>query len=504
MHQHWDELLRHALVGTDRRPLTPELRDAAEAAGIATSDSDDARQLLDSLLLVRQVRRAGYVPEQVAIPELEYAGNAPTEREAPASTVDLVALLLTAKQDAPLVHLLRQLAEYGRVLPAAVLPALLDKATKATAIATALTPVLGQRGRWLLQQRPKWRPILPDLSRTAIWSTGKPATRIAWIESLRRTHPEQAAQLIADTWQDETSKLKEQLLTRILPIQPGTYDLDLLRAILVEGGRWATDALEVLARIPESDIATQVIALLRPIDRQRVSDLQRATLLVPMRSLGLDTDWLQKQGKSAPALYWWLHGLVPMAQWYAEYGTTPQAWVEWLDKTQSRLGLDATIHAALRDGDIATQVAVLKRWELRPFQPVWEILHHSGILREAAPAALHEAATAWLQQQPINSAEDAPLTQLLTLSEQPWDETMTWLFAGHLADWLRRNSNHQWKGWHYKKLIEKMGFYAPPALHSTLQKTLLDQLDYLPGWTPTIETMLERLALRKRVEEGLG
>ncbi|MET1004105.1 MAG: hypothetical protein ABWX96_01085, partial [Propionibacteriaceae bacterium] len=150
----WDELVTTALLGTDRRPLSPELGPGWASYDPERATRDPAGVVLDLAASHRALRQAG-----VRLGRETPAEPGPTERLplAPNRAQDVMAGLLT-KPEPGLINLwLSICAERGLGLATELWPRLAQLASRNTAYdRTALLAVLGPPGGWFLRHNPAW------------------------------------------------------------------------------------------------------------------------------------------------------------------------------------------------------------------------------------------------------------------------------------------------------------------------------------------------------------
>ncbi|WP_433295449.1 DUF5691 domain-containing protein [Actinoplanes sp. CA-030573] len=198
------DLLAAALVGTNRRPWPGE-------AG-----------LLESAAVALTRHRAGVTPA---------AGHAPvpaapaetTPPLPPATGVRLIRILSDGASVGAqiaqelLAQWLAAAAAKGGHVPPVALPALLDAGRRNSLIRPALARVAGRRGVWLAGMRGDWRwlrdetVVVPESP--AIWATGTTGERLGYLTELRRADPARARELLATTWEQESSDDRARFLS---------------------------------------------------------------------------------------------------------------------------------------------------------------------------------------------------------------------------------------------------------------------------------------------------
>ncbi len=175
----FDDLVAVAALGVSRKGFAaPELDGPAAGYAGVIDAGDPAAALLDAAALLTVAGRAGVQPPRVSRDHRhdgpprgsaeEAAADASRERELSARGGRLLARLGglnrprggSARQSQALLgDLLVAMRQAGYVLPAPLLPALLDIASRTAALRPLVASVLGPRGVWLAGHRADWREV---------------------------------------------------------------------------------------------------------------------------------------------------------------------------------------------------------------------------------------------------------------------------------------------------------------------------------------------------------
>ena len=118
----------------------------------------------------------------------------------------------------------------GYVLPAPLLPEMLDIGSRTAALRPLVVPVLGARGRWLAGHRADWRQAAGtpsgrdrrggadagagagDQDGAEAWRVGTPGERRAYLAGLRERDPRAGRELLAAGWPREAKEERAALL----------------------------------------------------------------------------------------------------------------------------------------------------------------------------------------------------------------------------------------------------------------------------------------------------
>src|SRR5262245_54278211 len=184
----FDDLVRVALLGTERQALPPPPSNAALAQLQAQIDaSDRPRALLAYAALQAAFVRGGAVParDPAPMPEPSPADERPW---APEGAAALLVRMLGGEQAAVLPEWFLLAARTQQLAPPATLPALLDLGAQHAELQPAIRSVAGARGRWLAEQNDEWAWLHAAPSTdTSVWQTGDEIARFRLLHDLRRT-----------------------------------------------------------------------------------------------------------------------------------------------------------------------------------------------------------------------------------------------------------------------------------------------------------------------------
>jgi len=167
----WGDLVTTALLGTDRRPLPPEL---LGEVGVSSPGRDPADVLLSAAARYRAVARASAPLERCAAPPVAPPPDLP---DAPGAAQELLHRLL-AKPLAELVNawLAAATARAVRAAPEHWSDLAALAATRPEYDRGLLARALGRQGSWFVDQNPDWHALAAALRRelTAAPGSGPP------------------------------------------------------------------------------------------------------------------------------------------------------------------------------------------------------------------------------------------------------------------------------------------------------------------------------------------
>ncbi len=303
----FDDLVTVATVGVARKGL-PDGTLAGQAgqadvpALTGSAAADPAAALLDAVALLTAARRAGMQPLSADRPAPGSASDASgPDRELSARAARLLRRLGHADASGvfpvPYSNLLAgplaAARDAGYVLPAPLLPSLLDLAARDPELRPVVTALLGARGRWLAGHRPDWRRVVgqaqaagaggPDSVRPAAvtdgekrtWRTGSRDERRGALAALRRRDPAAGRELLTTGWGKETGADRAALLD-MLRHGLSAADEEFLEAALDDRASGVRDtARDLLARLPDSAFSRRAAERAAPLLRVERHGLRR-------------------------------------------------------------------------------------------------------------------------------------------------------------------------------------------------------------------------------------
>lgn len=469
------EMLAAALVGTARRPWSGQSVRVGDARLELERDSADRQSsavaLLDAAAVALTARRAGFVPETTRTPVVA----APQETAAPLPTAAGVRLGRILAGGAPGgAHLQQELTAQwlsaavarGGLVPPAMLPVLLDAARRNTTVRADVARVAGRRGGWLAAQRADWAWLLDEATPVTVvdWTTATGAERLGHLISLRRADPARARELVASTWDTDSSENRARFLGTFADgLSPDDEEL-LERALDDRRKEVRQTAVEMLRQLPGAALGRRMrqrahaAVRLVPTDPARLAVRPPEELDAALRRDGVGATPAHGAGAGA----WLLEEVVA--------GTPLDSWTElepsgYLALARGNDWAGPLLHgwakAAIAQGDARWAATLLAQ--------------DSGVLREAVRWDLHlvlpPAALARLAAEALR-AEDGSAHRLLALHPGPWPEPLSVTVLETIAH-RARTDRHTWQ---LSELCRTAALAMPPE-YADLTGRLATQLE---------------------------
>lgn len=447
----WAALQQSALVGAERLavpaiftqgmdPSAPASQQALQAALLQPADSK-AVQVLRAAAVAAVLERVGWQPG-AAQPQRAAAAMAapvppPAEESRPAPQGEpLLGLLGEVLQgNAPelLALALASLDEAGQRLPYTLLVPALHQGRQSVELRQWLTPVLGERGRWLAAQNPQWayaHGVQETADAEQIWQEGSLEQRVALLQQQRDTDPA-AARARLEASLKELSARERAPMVQSLARGLSADDEALLEKLLGDRSKEVREsAASLLSCLPQSPHSQRLAAWLQAMLSQ---DAKGEWQIEPPEEG--NKDWERDGVTLQPPAYikgqraWWLQQLVeltPLGFWQQQLGKTPEQLWDWSRHSDWKTALRQGWLAALRaQRDV--------RW-LPLIQSMESDSRSSNLLPLLmAKLSAEERETQWLAQLQAKRGKSAFIDAIHRI-----DETMarTALLSPAMSSWL--------------------------------------------------------------------
>ncbi|MBV8251958.1 MAG: hypothetical protein JO154_05055 [Chitinophaga sp.] len=284
----WQQLINTALLGTGRQAL-PELQTTAalyDALLHIRQDNENDREevLLKTGALLLNFRQAGMMP--IVLPEATMTACLPeTKPYCHPDAVPPLTQALTHGSIALTRYWMEHCANAGCIVPARVLPTLLEEAKGNRKLREPLIACYGNRGQWLANLNADWHAMLPtDTASIAedAWTTGTLPQRCEVLTKVRETHPEEGRQLLIDTWKQENAATKAELMD-CLRTGLSAADIAWLQEATTEKSLKVKEkAWKLLRRLPLSDIVQTYWQLIKTAIQAVNGQLITSDLTLPL------------------------------------------------------------------------------------------------------------------------------------------------------------------------------------------------------------------------------
>lgn len=434
---HWQTLVAHAVMGTDRAPVFPLLTDTPLDATLAQlQDLTPSRRLLASAAVAALWERAGMEPSVADKPSPAIAPEDELPFCSPRASHYLLRLLGESVHDL-VPEYLTALVQHGKVISPIEMPELFDFAIIHPPLRQLIIPMLGARGRWLAFQNPAWAQLFvtPDVNAiSAQWETASRNERLTLLPQLRSLDPAIARDAIAQTWDEDPADDRVAFIEK-LQVNLSSDDETCLEAALDDRSKKVRAvAADLLARMPNSALAQRMITRIKPLIKNEKSRLDVALPTqcdATMEHDGIDRKPPQGIGERA----WWLAQIiaaVPLSFWTQLTSRTLTELIKLVAKSEQRaVILGGWARAAGRYSDAIWCEVLLLQWIENPWasqknlHPLVEFSQAENLVERIPQERLETWLIDLLKKKESMEDERDSVTFILWHYHRPWSAALT-------------------------------------------------------------------------------
>jgi Family of unknown function (DUF5691) len=291
----WQELVKMALLGTEKMPLqTAVLPQNIQNILEKADKMDKEAHFFKAAALTLTYWKAGQIRDNTPLPEIVVAPEE-TQDFAPPQYIAVLKRLLNEgvnKSTDLYVLLFEKIKQHNFVIPHESLFSVLSlleipvfKTKK-----TLINDIVGVRGQWLQQFNAKWQ-VAKTQDDDTIWAEGTSAERRLMLSELRYNDPNQAFLLIKNAWETENARERKEYI-KILSHNPQADEWTFVQTIYNDlvASKTASKAinqeiLEIVAKLllqnADSDLHKSVVERLKKYvsTKSKFLGLQSKTVL---------------------------------------------------------------------------------------------------------------------------------------------------------------------------------------------------------------------------------
>lgn len=503
----WKELVKIALLGTDRTQLSEELTSQLEEWGVDIAEAPE-RLVLEAAAIASPMQKAG-----TALNKWEAPFPSPSDLETRTATGKILPTLLAQiKQwdnEALLEDFIYLLQHSQKQIPSEFLPFLIEKASKKPSFFKSLEPLLGTKGQWLLQQHPDWQKLL-EMPPANYWSSGQKDKRIALLENLRQQDPQAGLDLLRSTWADETPSDKARFL-KILIDQLALEDEAFLEECLDDRRKEVrTVAANLLSHLPESLLVQRM--------QKRLSEW---ITIKKNRSLTFEIEFpevlekdiirdginpklqLPKGGVKASRLQQMV-ACIPPDYWCSFFDASPADLIAVFFKNDwGMVFVQGIINALEKHYSFEWQAALSKLWIIDAGHFFWEDIRIEPLLKNIPADLFNQLCLTGLRKSQESINEKDPLSYLLQIKGQRYSNEVSSLVSSKLQVWIASEGYGFSLTPHYKNILHQAAYSIQPLLFDKVRVSWMQSSRYWPGWEREVQLFLATLGFRKKMMQEL-
>lgn len=501
----WQNIHTTALVGTERKTLTPipPTNQLSELL-YQLNYTDPENALLSAAAIIDLYQKAGQIPVTDNQPLPTPCQRDDNSNCSPLAAQYLKVMLLKERQQL-LPEWLAAAAAVKKQIPAYYLPELLELGRNSPNLRLAIMPVLGKRGYWLAAQNPEWNYVVSEDIKIT-WETGSSDARQLLFQQLRTENPAEAREKLTKVWQE--GKPEEKLsFIEILQTGLNIDDEPFLEAALDDKYQEIRQkAAELLAHLPESRLcqrmAKRVTSAL--IIKQNRNRLHLDFNLSNGTDEGMTRDGID--GKQPPKLLgekaWKILQMVaatPLSLWTEINGISPNEWIQAAKRSEwDRTLVDAWVVAALRQKNPDWAEALLSIHSNFNGYLVTHDKSIQGLINALPSQRQNTFFIKLIQENKTVFDSQNPAFSLLRHYRYPWSTEFTMALIKNLAYHLNNTKNPY--DWALRSTFKDFACYIPvsilPELSVSLHKIVPNNPTWGYFWKEAIDEFLVLLNFR--------
>jgi len=505
---HWDELVKLALLGTDRSSLSPAMKAELEGYGIDTA-KEITEVVLESAALYAPLQKAGYEPkiwEKSLLPKSLEETLANCSQQ----SANQLSLILMGRYPYALTEFVQIMTNYQKCLPFEFLPDLLDKCIKDEFLWQQIQPIIGHRGNWLIALNPAWQQLKLEVSQEK-WEIGTKAERVAILKKLRQEDPPAGLLMLLSTWAEDGLAEKTAFL-KCLSI--GLSDMDevfLEECLDFPRKEIRANAAALLSELPNSQLQQRILAYLKEAITigKEAGGVKPFIILPSPKDKALLRDGINpkrkwKRGGETTGMLYQMVSILPPHHWQKRFQKSPSEILYFFTQSEWAMMLvEGVANAAALHGSVDWMEAILRFWLANQNNRRWAELTIKPVLIELPNEVFNEVLFEKLKARNALPEEHSPLIQLLQKDNCPWDDRLTNVLMSQLKEWIADNVSYSWTGIQYRKMLKQAAYNIAPKKEKQLSKFWMGAAQNWAGWEQDIQQFLSVLQFRREMSEAL-
>lgn len=496
----WEELVKTALLGTDRSKLSKKTLQILAAHGIDT-DEEDAKIILQAAAFYGQQRKVGFVLPTFK-DDLLSAIEGIDKQICSYKSSRHLALILKGEYAAALAEFIEHLTLNKKQLPPESLPKLLNDYKNKAEFRATLLPVLGERGRWLIQQNPVWTAFLPFTNISA-WETASKEQRLSLLQYLRQTQPEEALILLQSTWEEELVRDKVAFL-KMLSTGISKSDEPFLENCLNDKRKSIrVEAAQLLAKIADSALVKRMyerVTTCFSYEKGLLKIELPEELDAAAQKDGISDKLKRYSGGLKAKRLGQMLSKIPPTRWENFFGENAAVCLDiFMRSSWAMVILEALIEASVQFPNSVWIKAIVKYWIQEEDLEVWESPILKKFISVIPNDSFNEVIQPYLKYRSGLLNEESAVSRLLRAGEHEWSDEITILLIRSFQQWLNTTNEYYWNPTQYKQLLSVASYQCQPELYDKLSRDWNFSRRIARNFQSDVERFLRTLLFRKNM-----
>ena len=500
----WQELVKTAIVGTERQKLKLTPPDNQLGEVLSHLDiNDNEGYLLSAAGTISLYQKAGKLPRNTKQPQLK-----PCEQNDLPCCTQLaghhLSMMLAGEYADILPEWLRLANKLGIRVPSQYLPDVLTLGKKKQELRAVILPVLGKRGLWLAAQNPEWNYVVSEDDEKT-WETGSLEARQLFLQKLRREDPDRALELLEKSWKKANSQERATLL-QVLETGLNINDQRFLEVVLNDRRKQVRDiAAQLLLQLPKSDLVgrmTQRVRSLITLNEKSIEVKLPKNCTQEMTHDGIDQSRYNSGLGEKASLFLQMLSCVPPSFWCNTWRKTPTELVKAVNYNQwKKVLLEGWAVAAIRNKDDSWAIALLEVSEQFQFGSVGVPMDEDALLKVLSPQKAQSFVLNLLSNHESKVFNHKhPAYRLLKNSNHAWNKEISDRVLLILLNSIKSNQNKS--DWNLRSALQGFALYMEPSVVDKAT-SLLSGLKEDQFWDKCIDEFLAKLRFRREMQQAL-
>lgn len=495
----WEELVKLALLGTDRGHLPDSGVLELKKMGIPETDSL-ARQVLQAAALNYPMQKAGF-PLQTFKGALPKVLEAEGTKKCSARSAHHLNLVTKGTYGSALEEFIFHLQENKRIFPPENLPKLFQECLQNPRLLEKVRPVIGQKGEWLLRLNPEWSGLIGE-SDEQHWKIGNRQERVAFLANLRKHDPASALALLEETW-EEIGLREQKALLQGLEVSLSLTDEAFLEQLLeARRKELRTIAADLLATLDRSALVKRIFGTLK--DYLQFSETRKIDILLPAKlSASLQKDGIvlkPKQAYPGGVKAGWVGQMiarVPPHLWEDHLNLSAPDIIDLFEKSHWRdLFNMAITEACLRFRAPAWQMAIAQHWQKKQDESSWISTNGRLLLQQLSNEEFNTLVLRQIKESGRALAENSLASHLLCLGIHQWNDQVALQVIRGLQNLISEAETYYWNLNHYRRILAVGAYRCSAHLFEIFKKGWAYKSSTWPRWEKEVERFMRVLRFR--------
>lgn len=501
----WKNIIKTALIGTDRSDLSEITLEELEKLGVDI-EATPANVLLEGATLYAQMRKAGFQPKKWKS-EIPFPAQKDELKICSKKSSEHLEMILNGTFAPALDNYIEQLIFNKKSLPPELLPELLEKCRSDKMLWQKLKGAIGERGNWLIEQNEDWH-FLTGITNQVAWEDGTKQERISLLHHLRKTQPDEALEAIESTWAEDDWQHRVEYL-KTLEHNLSLADEPFLEKCLDEKRKdLRRTAALLLEKIEGSELRKRMWERLKECInlKSRAAKKEKIEIELPetcdneMLRDGIDPRKKWSKGGLKASYFAQMFIIVPLKNWEVFFNKKPKEVLDIFIRSEwAELLVQASIASAVRHQDEKWMEAICHFYFKNHDKNRWEGLDVKVLLGKLPEHLFNQFAIQELNDVKIILENSEPLVHLMQLNESLWNKNLTLLLMKNLRYLISQNINYGWNMIHYRNMLDRAAYGSDPELYEILERSWANDESYWTNWGKEIDNFLRVLKFRRDV-----